>query len=90
MAGVLASLRQPAYLWDITTASRSMEVVRMSCWAGRYQDSSGCALAVSGFGKRGDRKAFKSFPFVPNLEGQSSIRNLVPVSGALVIGATSR
>ena len=33
---------------------------------------------------------FKLFPFVPTLEGQYIIKNLVLVSAGLVIGATSR
>ena len=35
-------------------------------------------------------ETFKLFPFVPNLEGQYIIKNLVLVSAALVVGATSR
>ncbi|UBV44246.1 DoxX family protein (plasmid) [Deinococcus taeanensis] len=35
-------------------------------------------------------ETFKVFPLVPNLEGQYIIKNLVLISGALVVGATSR
>lgn len=35
-------------------------------------------------------ETFSSFPLVPNLEGQYIIKNLVLVSAALVVGATSR
>ncbi|WP_407571887.1 DoxX family protein [Deinococcus altitudinis] len=35
-------------------------------------------------------ETFKAFPFVPNLEGQYIIKNLVLVSTGMVVGATSR
>lgn len=35
-------------------------------------------------------ETFKRFPFVPTLEGQYIIKNLVLVSASLVIGATTR
>jgi uncharacterized membrane protein YphA (DoxX/SURF4 family) len=35
-------------------------------------------------------EVFEQFPFVPTLEGQYIIKNLVIISGALVIGATVR
>ena len=35
-------------------------------------------------------ETFKVFPFIPTLEGQDSIKNLVLVSAGLVIGATVR
>lgn len=35
-------------------------------------------------------ETFKVFPLVPNLEGQYIVKNLVLVSAALVVGATSR
>ena len=35
-------------------------------------------------------KTFSSFPFVPTLEGQYIIKNLVLVSAAIVVGATVR
>jgi len=36
------------------------------------------------------REAFVLFPFVPTLEGQYIIKNLVLISAGLVIGATVR
>ena len=35
-------------------------------------------------------QTFSSFPFVPTLEGQYIIKNLVLVSAAIVVGATVR
>ncbi|MGY2896712.1 DoxX family protein [Deinococcus sp. UYEF24] len=35
-------------------------------------------------------ETFKAFPFIPNLEGQYIIKNLVLVSAGMIIGATSR
>jgi len=35
-------------------------------------------------------ETFKAFPFIPNLEGQYIIKNLVLVSAGMILGATSR